>query len=191
MRRQDGQAGHCSGSDHADSRCLKNADVVPVDGQEGGTEEAQFCKDLLFAPPPMGGMTHSFMRFVQQMLLALFNGFTRLGDGLLGAEDRPEQGQDHPPQDRLAAIETLTFLLDGQGEFNGFRQRTFFQGRTIDVKIPKETALYYACNEAERPFYGVSHVRERLLPLRQEDQALLHRASSRAEGGVRAPGSAP
>jgi hypothetical protein len=24
------------------------------------------------------------------------------------------------------------------------------------VKIPKETALYYACNEAERPFYGVS-----------------------------------
>ena len=39
---------------------------------------------------------------------------------------------------------------------SGFRQRTFFQGRTIDVKIPKETALYFSHDEAERPFYGVS-----------------------------------
>ena len=37
-----------------------------------------------------------------------------------------------------------------------FVHNTFFQGRTIDVKIPKETALYFAHDEAERPFYGVS-----------------------------------
>ncbi len=36
-----------------------------------------------------------------------------------------------------------------------FISNTFFQGRTIDVKIPKNTALYFANEEAERPFYGV------------------------------------
>jgi hypothetical protein len=37
-----------------------------------------------------------------------------------------------------------------------FVHNTFFQGRTIDVKIQKDVALYYAHEEAERPFYGVS-----------------------------------
>ena len=77
MRRRDGQA-------RALYRLLtkpllaamKNADVVPIDGIEGGLEEAQFCKDLLFLPKSAGGMTHSFSRFLKQMMLALFSGFS-------------------------------------------------------------------------------------------------------------------
>jgi hypothetical protein len=157
MRRRDGQA-------RALYRLLtkpllaamKNADVVPVDGTAGGVEEARFCKDLLFAPKSQGGMTHSFDRFVKQMLLALFNGFTAWELVYWRPKTGPNAGKYTLRKIDPRPAETLTFLLDGQGEFNGFRQRTFFQGRTIDVKIPKETAIYYAHEEAERPFYGVS-----------------------------------
>jgi len=157
MRRQDGQA-------RALFRlltmpilaCLKNADVIPVDGQVGGKEEAQFCKDLLFASPAMGGMTHTITKVVKQMLLALFNGFSAWEMVYWVPKTGPNKGKITLRKIDWRPSETLTFLLDGQGEVNGFRQRTFFQGRTIDVKIPKETSLYFAHDEAERPFYGVS-----------------------------------
>ncbi len=159
MRRQDGQA-------RALFRlltmpilaALKNADVIPIEGQEGGTQEAQFCKDLLFASAPMGGMTHSITKTIKQMLLALFNGFSAWELVYWVPKTGPNKGKITLRKIDWRPSETLTFLLDGQGEFNGFRQlrRTFFQGRTIDVKIAKETSLYFANDEAERPFYGVS-----------------------------------
>jgi hypothetical protein len=157
MRRQDGQA-------RALYRlltmpllaALKNCEVVPVDGQTGGTQEAQFCKDLLTLPASSGGMTHSFGRFIRQMLLALFNGFSAWEMVYWVPTTGPNKGKITLRKIDWRPAETLTFLLDGQGEFNGFRQRTFFQGRTIDVKIQKDVAVYYAHEEAERPFYGVS-----------------------------------
>jgi hypothetical protein len=157
MRRQDGQA-------RALYRlltkpllaALKNAEIVPGDGVKGGLQEAQYAHDLLFAPPNMGGMTHTFTRFLKQMLLALFNGFTAWEMVYWVPKTGPNKGKITLRKIDWRPSETLVFLVDGQGEFNGFRQRTFFQGRTIDVKIPKETSLYYAHEEAERPFYGVS-----------------------------------
>ena len=188
MRRQDGQA-------RALFRlltmpilaALKNADVIPVDGQEGGTEEAQFCKDLLFASPPMGGMTHTAMRFMQQVVLALFNGFSAWELVYWVPKTGPNKGKITLRKIDWRPSETLTFLLDGQGEFNGFRQRTFFQGRTIDVKIAKETALYYACNEAERPFYGVSMFESAFFHYDKKTKLyyIAHLAAQRAACGTR------
>jgi hypothetical protein len=157
MRRQDGQA-------RALYRLLtmpllaamKNAQVTPVKGQVGGEQEAQFCQDLLMLPASSGGMTHSWHRFVKQMLLALFNGFSAWEMVYWQPTTGPWKGKYTLRKLDWRPSDTLTFLLDGQGEFNGFRQRTFFQGRTIDVKIPKDTALYWAHEEAERPYYGVS-----------------------------------
>jgi hypothetical protein len=188
MRRQDGQA-------RALFRlltmpilaALKNADVIPVEGQEGGTEEAQFCKDLLMAPPPMGGMTHSLTRFIQQMVLALFNGFSAWEMVYWIPETGPNKGKITLRKIDWRPSETLTFLLDGQGEFNGFRQRTFFQGRTIDVKIAKETSLYYACSEAERPFYGVSMFESAFFHYDKKVKLyyIAHLAAQRAACGLR------
>lgn len=135
---------------------LKHSDVIPIDGEEGGTEEAEHCKNLLFLPPSAGGMTHSFTRFVTQMLLALFTGFSAWEFVYWVPKSGPNKGKVCIRKMDWRPSETLTFLTDGQGEFNGMRQRTFFQGRTIDVKIEKDVALYYAHDEAERPFYGVS-----------------------------------
>jgi hypothetical protein len=157
MRRQDGQA-------RALYRlmtmpilaALLGADVIPPDGQKGGKKEAQFCKDLLFAPPAMGGMTRPFKHVLRQFLLALFDGFSGFELIYWSPKVGPNKGKWTIREIGWRPPQTLTFLLDGQGQFNGFRQRTFFQGRTIDVKVPKETAIYYANEEAERPFYGVS-----------------------------------
>ena len=157
MRRQDGQA-------RALYRlmtmpilaALQGADVIPMDGQKGGKKEAQFCKGLLFAPPAMGGMTRPFKHVLRQLLMALFDGFAGFEMVYWSPKTGPNKGKWTLREIGWRPPNTLTFLTDGQGQFNGFRQRTFFQGRTIDVKIPGHTALYWANEEAERPFYGVS-----------------------------------
>jgi Protein of unknown function (DUF935) len=166
---------------------LKNADVVPIQGTLGGTEEAKFCKDLLFAPPQMGGMTHSFSRFLKQTLLALFNGFSAWEMIYWVPKTGPNKGKITLREIDWRPSETLTFLLDGQGKFNGFRQRTFFQGRTIDVKIPRETALYYAHEEAERPFYGVSMFESAFYHYDKKEKLyyIAHLAAQRAAVGLR------
>lgn len=166
---------------------LKAADVIPIDGQEGGTKEAQFAKDLLFQPPSMGGMTHTFSRFVKQMLLALFDGFSAFEMVYWVAPAGPNKGKITIRKIDWRPAETLTFLVDGQGEFNGFRQRTFFQGRTIDVKIQKDAAIYYACNEAERPFYGVSMFESAFYHYDKKAKLyyIVHLAAQRAAVGLR------
>jgi len=185
MRRQDGQARALYRLITMPIlAALRNATVVPPDQyepiggvpdedadfpQQGGgsknkgpepddnaREETEYVHNMLFLPASAGGMTHTFAHFVRRMLLATFDGFS----GFELVYWVPKTG---PLKDKVTIrkidwrpSETLTFLLDGQGEFNGFRQRTFFQGRTIDVKIPKDRAFYFANGEEERPFYGVS-----------------------------------
>jgi hypothetical protein len=188
MRRQDGQA-------RALYRlltmpllaALKNCDVIPVDGQTGGQQEAQFCKDLLTLPASAGGMTHSFGRFIRQMLLALFNGFSAWEMVYWQPATGPWKGKYTLRKLDWRPADTLTFLLDGQGEFSGFRQRTFFQGRTIDVKIPKDTAVYYAHEEAERPFYGVSMFESAFYHYDKKTKLyyISHLAAQRAAVGMR------
>lgn len=194
MRRQDGQA-------RALYRlltkpilaALKNADVIPVDGQTGGKAEAQFIKDMFFQPAAMGGMQHTFARFIKQMCLALFNGFTAWEMVYWVPDQGPLKGKVTLRMIDWRPSETLTFLLDGQGQFNGFRQRTFFQGRTIDVKIPKETAVYYAHEEAERPFYGVSMFESAFYHYDKKVKLyyIAHLAAQRAAVGLRVGTMAP
>jgi hypothetical protein len=188
MRRRDGQA-------RALYRLLtkpllaamKNADVVPIDGIEGGVEEAQFCKDLLFLPRSAGGMTRSFSTFLKQMMIALFNGFSAWEMIFWVPKTGPNKGKITLRELDWRPAETLTFLLDGQGKFNGFRQRTFFQGRTIDVKLDRDVALYYAHEEAERPFYGVSMFESAFFHYDKKEKLyyIAHLAAQRAACGLR------
>jgi hypothetical protein len=166
---------------------LKHSDVIPVDGEEGGTEEAEYCKNLLFLPANAGGMTHSFTRFVTQMFLSLFTGFSAWEFVYWVPKTGPNKGKVCIRKLDWRPSETLTFLTDGQGEFNGFRQRTFFQGRTIDVKIDKDVALYYAHDEAERPFYGVSMFESAFYHYDKKEKLyyIAHLAAQRAAVGTR------
>lgn len=176
---------------------LKHSHVIPRKGVTGGDKEAQFCKDLLMLPSSAGGMTHGFIRFFQQMLLALFNGFTAWEMVYWQPKTGPNKGKYTLRKLDWRPSETLTFLLDGQGEFNGFRQRTFFQGRTIDVKIPKETGIYFATHEYERPFYGVSMFESAFYHWDKKEKLyfIAHLAAQRAAVGLRVgtmvPNAAP
>lgn len=134
---------------------LPDSDIAP-DPQDNADPETEFVHNLFFLPASAGGMTHPFSRFIRQMLLATMFGFSAWEMVYWVPQTGPMKNKITLRKIDWRPSETLTFLLDGQGEFNGFRQRTFFQGRTIDVKIPRQRALYYSCDEAERPFYGVS-----------------------------------
>lgn len=132
---------------------VPTGDVEPEDNAD---QETEFIHNLFFLPASAGGMTHSFSKFIRRLLLATFNGFSGFEMVYWVPKSGPMKNKITLRKIDWRPSETLTFLLDGQGEFNGFRQRTFFQGRTIDVKIPKERAFYFANGEEEKPFYGVS-----------------------------------
>jgi hypothetical protein len=188
MRRQDGQArGLYRLMTMPILAALKESKIIPIEDTDGGEAEAKFCHDMLFLPPSAGGMTHPLYRFIKQMMLALFNGFTAWELVYWSPEHGPLKGKWTIRKIDWRPSETLTFLLDGQGEFNGFRQRTFFQGRTIDVKIPKDTAIYYANEEAERPFYGVSMFESAFYHYDKKTKVyyIMHLAAQRAATGLR------
>jgi hypothetical protein len=125
-------------------------------GPDDASEETEYVHNLYFLPKSQGGMTHTFEHFIRRCLLATFDGFSGFEMIVWVPKTGPNKGKITLRKIDKRPTDTLTFLLNNQGEFNGFRQRTFFEGRTIDVKIPKERAFYFANSEEERPFYGVS-----------------------------------
>ncbi len=102
---------------------LKNCSVTPPDGAVGGTKESQFIHDMFFLPPAAGGMIWPFKRFIKQMLLSLFTGFSAWEIIPWQPKEGPLKGKYTLREIGWRPAETLTFLLDGQGGFNGFRQR--------------------------------------------------------------------
>lgn len=136
---------------------LKTATFVPQQNEEGGEDEAHFIEQMLTLPASAGGMTIPFNRVISQLLMAIFDGFSAFEMVYWTPKKGPLKGKwtlkkiAHRPSD------TLTFLLDRNGEFVGLRQRTMFQGREVDETIPGEHVIRYAANEEERPFYGESY----------------------------------
>jgi hypothetical protein len=132
---------------------LTNATFVPA---EEGEEEAEFIDAVFNTPPESGGMTVTFHRFMRQMLMALNDGFTAFEKVFWKPDTGPLAGKytlqklAHRPSD------TVTFIVDKTGGFAGLRQRSYNGGKAIDVYIPREYAFYYAAQEEERKFYGIS-----------------------------------
>lgn len=136
---------------------LNNATFVPEDRVEGGEDEAEFAAQMFTLPASGGGMTVPFSRFIAQMLLAVFDGFTAFELVYQSPTDGPLKGKWTLKKAAMRPSETLTFLLDDRSEFAGLRQQTMYQNRQVDVTIPAAHAIYYAANEEEKPFYGQSY----------------------------------
>jgi hypothetical protein len=158
MRRTDGQARALYRLITLPIRAaLKNATFMIAEGSDGGEKESKFIEDLLTLPESAGGMKTPFSHVIAQMLTAIFDGFSAFEmvywvprSGALKGKVTLEKIANRPS-------DTLVFLVDGKGEFAGFRQRAVFKGEVVDKRLPKETTFYYAANEEERPFYGVSY----------------------------------
>lgn len=188
MRRTDGQARALYRLITLPIRAaLKTATFVPEEYVDGGEEEAEFIETMFTLPSSGGGMTVPFQRVVAQMLSAIFDGFSAFELVYWSPDHGPLEGKWTLKKIANRPAETLSFLLDDRSEFAGFRQRTMYQGRQIDVVIPPEHSLYYAANEEEKPFYGQSYFESAFYHWDKKFRlyVIAHLAAQRAAVGTR------
>lgn len=154
MRRMDGQA-----------RALYRLLTLPIRAAltactfipgEDGEEEAEFIENVFRLPAESGGMTVTFHRFMSQILMGLFDGFAVFEKVFHIPESGPLQGKITLRKMGVRPPETVTFVADDKGGFAGFRQQASQNGKAIDVYVPADYTFYYAAQEEERKFYGVS-----------------------------------
>lgn len=132
---------------------LQTATFVPA---EGGEKEAVYIEQVFRTAPAAGGMTVTFQRFMSQMLNALFDGFSAFEKVFWIPIKGPLEGKvtlkklAHRPSD------TVTFVVDKTGGYAGFRQRAQNAGKITDVYIEPDYSFYYAAQEEEKKFYGLS-----------------------------------
>lgn len=161
--------------------------ATPTDLPDAGDEEAKFIQQMLLLPPSAGGMQISFKRVIAQMLMAIFDGFAPFELVYWVPKTGPLKGKYTLQKMAYRPANTITFLTDKNGTYAGIRQRTFFQGRTIDEKIDAENCVYYAANEEERPFYGVSYFQSAFYHYDKKVKLyyIAHLAAQRAATGTR------
>ena len=154
MRRMDGQAralyALITGPIMA---ALKNSAIIPA---PDGEEEAEFIDAVFNTPPQSGGMVVDFETFMAQLLMSLFDGFTPFEKVFWRPESGPLKNKVTLKKLAHRDADTITFITDKYGGFEGFRQRAYLHGETVDKFIPKQHSFYYAAREEERKFYGVS-----------------------------------
>ncbi len=158
MRRTDGQARALYRLITLPIRAaLKTATYLPQEGEDGGEEEALFVEQMFTLPVTGGGMKTPFGRVIAQMLMAIFDGFSAFEMVYWKPDAGPLKGKWTIKKLAHRPSEQLTFLLDDDSEFVALRQRTMYHDRQVDVKIPAEHVVYYAANQEERPYYGISY----------------------------------
>lgn len=154
MRRMDGQARALFRLLTLPIRAaLSTATFVPA---EDGEEEAEFIDLVFHTSPSQGGMSVTFHRFMAQLLGALFDGFAAFEKVFWVPQFGPLEGKYTLKKLAHRPSETVTFVSDKHGGYAGFRQRATNGGKITDVYIEPEYSFYYAAQEEERKFYGVS-----------------------------------
>lgn len=157
MRRQDGHA-------HALYRLitlpirssLKTSTVLPINGVEGGQDEADFINMMLNLPPAAGGMVVPLNQMMAQMLLGVFHGFSAFELVYWVPKQGPLAGKVTLRKASYRPADTVHFLQNDQNEFAGWRQMAYVNNKYIDVELPAKDAMVYVCNAEEDPLYGVS-----------------------------------
>lgn len=154
MRRMDGQARALYRLLTLPIRsALTHATFVPAEGDKG---EAEFITQAMNLPPESGGMTVTFHRFMSQMLMGLFDGFAAFEKSYWKPEFGPLKGKITLMKLGYRPPETVTFVTDKKGGFRGIRQRAYNGGTTTDVFIDRDYVFYFAAQEEERKYYGIS-----------------------------------
>lgn len=185
MRRMDGQA-------RALYRLMTRPIMAAMEGAtfepaEGGEKEAEFVKQALLTPAVSGGMTVPFDRVMGQMLQALFDGFAPFEKVWHRPTTGPLKGKTTLKKILYLPVETITFITDDHGGFRGLRQRAHFAGKSVDIYIEPQYSFYYAAQEEEKPFYGVSYFQTAFYHYdkKMKSYFLAHLAAQRSAVGTR------
>jgi hypothetical protein len=167
---------------------LQTATFVPAENVEGGEEEAEFIQQLFTLPPNAGGMSVPFTRVVAQMLQAIFDGFAPFEMVYDFAKKGPLKGKWILKKLNYLPANTVRFLVTQDGSFDGFRQVTQKPGgKILDVKIPRDACVYYAAQEEENRFYGLSYFQSAYYHYDKKVKLyyLMHLAAQRSAVGTR------
>lgn len=163
---------------------LKGSSFIPA---TDGEEEAEFITNVFLEPPHSGGMVVTFDRFMAQLLQGLFDGFAAFEKVYWVPQYGKMKGKRTLKKLGYRPPETVTFIVDKHGGFEGFRQRAYTYGKVIDAYIPKVSAFYYAAQEEENPYYGVSYFQSAFYhwDKKQKVYFTAHLAAQRAAVGTR------
>jgi hypothetical protein len=137
---------------------MKKSEWVAPDNQEGMEQEVEFANQMFDLPQEIGGMTQSKTRFIREALLGLFEGFSVFEEVKKVPKDGPLKNKW--VIDKFAHLDsrTVRFLVSKEtGGFNGIRQIAQKAGEAVDIIIRPKSVWYWAANEEENPFYGVSY----------------------------------
>lgn len=185
MRRMDGQA-------RALYRLLTRPLLAALDGctfesADKDNGEAEFVTTALTLPPENGGMTVTLTRVMGQLLQALFDGFAPFEKVYYRPKTGPLKGKTTLKKLLYLPVETITFVTDDKGGFRGFRQRAHFAGKFVDEYIQPQYAFYYAAQEEENAFYGVSYFQSAFYHYdkKMKSYFLAHLAAQRSAVGTR------
>lgn len=189
MRRTDGQARALYRLLTLPIRAaLQTATFVPAQIEEGGEAEAEFIEQLFTLPPNAGGMSVPLTRIIAQMLQAVFDGFAPFEMVYDFAKKGPLKGKWVLKKLNYLPADTVKFLVTKDGSFDGFRQVTQRpQGEIFDVKIPRDACVYYAAQEEENKFYGLSYFEAAYYHFDKKVKLyyLMHLAAQRSAVGTR------
>jgi hypothetical protein len=167
---------------------LQTATFVPASNVEGGEAEAEFVDQLFNLPPNAGGMSVPFTRIIAQMLQAIFDGFAPFEMVYDYAKRGPLKGKWVLKKLNYLPANTVKFLVTEDGSFDGFRQVTQKPGgKILDVKIPRDASVYYAAQEEENRFYGLSYFQSAYYHYDKKVKLyyLMHLAAQRSAVGTR------
>jgi hypothetical protein len=167
---------------------LQTATFVPADNVEGGEEEAEFIQQLFNLPPNAGGMSVPFTRVIAQMLQAIFDGYAPFEMVYDQPAKGPLKGKWTLKKMNYLPADTVKFLVTDNGSFDGFRQTTQKPGgKILDVKIPRDACVYYAAQEEENRFYGLSYFQSAYYHYDKKVKLyyLMHLAAQRSAVGTR------
>ena len=163
---------------------LSKSTFIPADG---GEAEAEFIDQVFNLPPSSGGMSVTFHRFMAQLLQALFDGFAPFEQVYWKPSFGPLKGKYTLRKLAYRQSDTISIVEDEDGHFQGFRQRAYVNGKTIDTHIPRERAFYFAAQEEERKYYGVSFFQSAFYHYDKKIKMyyIAHLAAQRAAVGTR------
>lgn len=167
---------------------LQTATFVPAENIEGGEAEAEFIQQLFNLPPNAGGMSVPFTRVIAQMLQAIFDGFAPFEMVYDYSKKGPLKGKWVLKKLNYLPANTVKFLVTEDGSFDGFRQITQKPGgKILDVKIPRDACVYYAAQEEENRFYGLSYFQSAYYHFDKKVKLyyLMHLAAQRSAVGTR------
>ena len=126
--------------------------IVP---SKDGMREAKFITEMLTRPPHRGGMSTPFGSILGYLALAIRDRFKVVEKVW---ELRRVDGELRYVLKKLALrpTENLKIKVDKVGDLVGVHQEANFNGKFIDVQIPKNKLLLYTYGKEEAPLAGES-----------------------------------